>query len=152
MSAEENIAVVLRYIDEVSNGRNLETMDELLAPEFRDGWADAGIEGDMDRDGMGKLWQHLWSAFPDWHETVLDTIAGEDKVMVLLKSAGTHLGTYVGLPATGKSMEYTSVDLYRIADGRIVENTWVFDALTLLSQLGATPPFAELARMEERTP
>jgi predicted ester cyclase len=110
-------------------------LDELLAPDFHAGWTDADIDGQIDRDGMRKLWQHPWSAFPDWHQTILDIIAGEDKVEVV----GSQEGAYAGLAATGRQIQIKRADLYRVAKGKIVEAAW-----TMVDRL--VPSWEELVR------
>ncbi|MDP8929056.1 MAG: ester cyclase [Actinomycetota bacterium] len=51
---------------------------------------------------------------------------------------GTHEGDFLGVAATGRRVEVNLVDLWRIADGRIVEQWGGPDTFDLLRQLGAT--------------
>jgi C-1 hydroxylase len=75
-------------------------------------------------------------SFPDWHETIEDIIAEGDKVWVRVKATGTITGEYRGLPPTGKKVTYEAVDIYRIANGKLVEYWGVSDT-DFLKQLGA---------------
>lgn len=71
--------------------------------------------------------------------TVEDVVAEGDRVAVRLTARGTHTGPLLGLPPTGKSVSFGGMEVFRVADGLIVESWGQFDALGLLRQLGATP-------------
>ena len=79
------------------------------------------------------------NAFPDLGVTVETIIADEDKVAYLALAKGTHLGTFAGVPATGKPIEYQVIGLDRLENGRIVEHHANGDFLSVLRQLGVLP-------------
>jgi predicted ester cyclase len=71
-------------------------------------------------------------------------IAEGDWVAVQWSMRGTHTGdfahpTFGSAPASGKSIQMTYMDHYRIAGGRIAEAWETRDALALLQQLGVIP-------------
>jgi steroid delta-isomerase-like uncharacterized protein len=74
-------------------------------------------------------------AFPDLQAHIEDLVAAGDKVAVRLRFRGTHCGEFLGIPATGRPIEYVSHEFYRIADGLIAEEWICSDTATLLSQL-----------------
>jgi predicted ester cyclase len=81
------------------------------------------------------------AAFPDKHFTIEDVVAEGDNVLLRWTVRGTHLGelwTPVGtiLP-TGKLITLTAMALYRLADGKIVDESNVIGWLDGLLQLGA---------------
>lgn len=79
-------------------------------------------------------WQ---KAFPDGHMEIKDIIADKDKIWCYWTSTGLHLDTYLGVPATGKQVNYQGVDIWRFtADGKVAEIWAVPDVLSLLRQLG----------------
>ena len=49
---------------------------------------------------------------------------------------GTHKGTFLGIPPTGRRIVVRGMDFYRFADGRIVEHWDNVDEFGMLSQLG----------------
>ena len=57
---------------------------------------------------------------------------------------GTHLGSWLGIPATGKFISIQMFVVHRIADGRIVEDWVLVDSLGVFQQLGLVPPTEEL--------
>ena len=46
-------------------------------------------------------------------------------------------GTHEGIPPTGRQVTSTGADIYRIVDGKIVEEWSEFDELGLLRQVGS---------------
>jgi steroid delta-isomerase-like uncharacterized protein len=74
-------------------------------------------------------------AFPDLHAHLEDIVAAQDKVAVRVRFRGTHSGEFLGIPATGRTIEYVSHEFYRIADGLIAEEWICSDMATLLRQL-----------------
>ncbi|MGH3152425.1 MAG: ester cyclase [Streptosporangiaceae bacterium] len=74
-------------------------------------------------------------AFPDLQAHIEDIVAAEDKVAVRLRFRGTHCGEFLGIPATGRAIDYVSHEFYRIANGLLAEEWICSDMATLLRQL-----------------
>ncbi len=74
-------------------------------------------------------------AFPDIEARVEDIFAAEDRVAVRLTFRGTHTGEFLGIPATGRSVQYVSHEFYRLADGLIAEEWICSDMATLMRQI-----------------
>jgi steroid delta-isomerase-like uncharacterized protein len=74
-------------------------------------------------------------AFPDLQAHIEDIVATGDKVAVRLRFRGTHSGEFLGIPATGRAIEYVSHEFYRVADGLIAEEWICSDMATLLRQI-----------------
>jgi predicted ester cyclase len=64
-------------------------------------------------------------------------IAEGDRVVARNTVTGTHLGEYMGIPPTGKSVTYDEIFIARFVDGRIAETRGVVDVLSQMKQLGA---------------
>jgi predicted ester cyclase len=52
---------------------------------------------------------------------------------------GTHQGDFAGIPATGKSVEFSGIDIVRVQDGKVAEHWGSTDTLSLMQQIGAVP-------------
>jgi steroid delta-isomerase-like uncharacterized protein len=87
-------------------------------------------------EGAKNLALEIRGGFPDYRERIDELIDAGDRIVVRLTIQGTHLGDYGGLPATGRSVEFTDVTICRIENGRIAEQSGLSDLLTLLVQLG----------------
>jgi predicted ester cyclase len=81
------------------------------------------------------------AAFPDIAPTLGPILAEGDLVAVRVEAHGRHTGAPFppGIPATGKSITWREVHVFRCASGRIAEHWGVFDMLGILQQLGAVP-------------
>jgi hypothetical protein len=130
MSLEENKAIV-RRLYEAANKHNVDLADELVAPDFVD--YTNKIEG---LEGLKEFGRTFFRGFPDLHWSIEDIIAEGDKVWVRTTVTGTHKGEYRGVPPTGKKITMRCVDIWRIADGKIVEAWAVDDLLDFYKQLG----------------
>jgi steroid delta-isomerase-like uncharacterized protein len=141
MSAEQNKAIVRRWFDEVVSQGNIELVDEICmqcVPSFVviQGVADPPPQG---LEGVKGLIGVLRTAFPDLKFTIEGQIAEGDQVATRLTVRGTHLGEFMGIPATGKQMAVSGVSIWRLADGKLV-NEWVnWDSLAMMQQLGVAP-------------
>ena len=133
MSIEENKAIVRRYIEEVYNGGNAKVIDELIDPGYvhyaraRPVWS--GPQGTKEAIAT---W---FSAFPDMYNGIEDVVAEGDKVVVRLSFRGTHTGTMLGHPPTGKEVATTEIVIFRLTDGKIVETWEEWDARGFFLQI-----------------
>lgn len=66
-------------------------------------------------------------------------IADEDMVAVRATFRGTNEGSLGAIPPTGNLVEYKEIDVWRIADGQLVEVWPNADELGTLQQLGLAP-------------
>jgi predicted ester cyclase len=112
-----------------------QAIDELVAP-------DAIIHTPVPFEATGaELMKDLFAgflrAYPDLHIEVEGVIAEGDRVASRNRVTGTHLGEYLGVSPTGRSVAYDEVVIMRFADGRMVESWAVVDMLAQLRQLGA---------------
>ena len=130
MSLEENKAIILSLY-EAYNTQNLAVFDELFTPDY----VNPALQ-QQGLDGVKQFATLLFKSFPDWYEAVDDIIAEGDKVCVRMKLTGTHTGEYRGLTPTGKKITFTAIQIWRIVDGKVVENETAFDALSFYKQLG----------------
>jgi steroid delta-isomerase-like uncharacterized protein len=78
-------------------------------------------------------------ALPDWHSDLDQMIAEDDLVVERFTARGTHRGDLMGVPGTGKTIVLRGINIFRIADGKIVERWGQLDQLGVLHQLGLMP-------------
>jgi steroid delta-isomerase-like uncharacterized protein len=104
MSVEKNKAVIRRWIE----ARNANDVEAAVAQ-----WADE------QQEKLRSDFNRFTNGFPDIQVAVCELIAEGDKVAMWWTLHGTHLGTYAGVPATGKAIEWDGVDLYTMVDGKI---------------------------------
>lgn len=134
MGAAENKAIVARVFNEVVNQQRLDVIPEIYSPNVVDhdplpGTAD-GLQGI--RESIGGLIE----AFPDLQVLIEDMSAHGDHVVVHNTWIGTHTGKLMGLPASGRRVEFGGIVLWRVVDGLIVERWGMLDTAGMLAQTG----------------
>jgi len=134
MSVENNKAIARRFIQVWGDG-NLDIVDELAAPALvvRYPTIPDVIQGSRE---FRHVLAGFRSAFPDSSLRVEDEIAEGEKVVVRWSFSGTHKGSLLGVPATGKKVTWTGITIYRIVDGKVVEEQGEEDFLGLFRQVG----------------
>lgn len=129
---DRNRAVALRVFEEIFNRRRPEVAGEIYAPDFRNHGihSDASLEVDQGW-ARGEI-----RAFPDLRMTVVKTVAEKDLVTILWIFRGTHARDgYGGLPPTGTYVEFRGITIFRVVDGRIVEEWTTFNEWSAYSQV-----------------
>jgi steroid delta-isomerase-like uncharacterized protein len=79
--------------------------------------------------------QRLREALPDLHLVIEDRIVGGDKLVARCTYSGTHRGTFRGFAPTGKRLTIRTIDIWRIARGKLAEHWDVVDFAEVEKQL-----------------
>jgi steroid delta-isomerase-like uncharacterized protein len=138
MSTEENKALVRREYEQGVNLQNFRVRDEVLAGNFVAHFpGHAPIHG---IDAFREFTSAFFTAFPDLQATIEDLVAEGDRVAVRQTWRGTHTSDFLRIPPTGKQVTFTSIEVYRVAGGKLAEEWVELDMLGLLQQLGVIPP------------
>jgi steroid delta-isomerase-like uncharacterized protein len=136
MSPDDAKAAVHSWI-EAFNAKDLDASFKLLAPDYVR--HDANLADVVGPEAEIEFLQGVHAAFPDLHFTVQQVVAEDGIVVARLKARGTHQGDFLGVPSTGRDVNVSTVETFRVADGKLVEQWVIMDALGLLQQLGAIP-------------
>jgi predicted ester cyclase len=136
MSTEQNKALARRVTEEGLNHQNPALVDDLCAPAFVFHNASRTIQG---LPAYKHFLSKFFAAFPDAHFTTEDLIAEGDTVAVRRTFRGTHTGSLMGIPPTGRQVTITDIAILRVANGKFVEAWNNTDELGLLQQLGVIP-------------
>jgi steroid delta-isomerase-like uncharacterized protein len=91
------------------------------------------------REGLQEVLGMMRAAFPDIHWVVEEMVAEEDKVVTRFIWTGTHLGSFLGIPATGKSVSVKGVVVDQLAGGKMIASRMLMDSLGMMQQLGVLP-------------
>ena len=135
--SEQNKAVIRRLREEILSSHDLSKLDGLYADDYV--YHGPPMIGDVKgRDAFRQLATGFIAGIPDFRERVVDQIGEGDRVATRLAGGGTHRGTLMGVPGTGKPMTWTATVVSRFAHGKIAEEWVEFDLLSFLQQLGAT--------------
>ncbi|MCW5205389.1 ester cyclase [Desulfobulbus sp. F5] len=140
---EENRLIARRYFTEIMNMANMDTLYELLSPDFIF-TLPTHPESYRGPDGFKDLVMMLHSCFSDFYIHVQDMVSSGDTVVTRWRGGGTHTGgalhTVKGdIQASGKKFEIDGMTWHRIKNGKIVEALVNEDTVGLMVQLGVLP-------------
>jgi steroid delta-isomerase-like uncharacterized protein len=134
----EQKKLVRNLVEDVWSEGKFEVVDRLVDARYIGHSSPAGTET-RGTEGYRQYFADLRAAFPDLHVSVEDEIEEGDRVVVRWTARATHLGTFAGVPASGRRGEVAGISIYRIADGKVIECWTNMDNLGLLQQIGAFP-------------
>ena len=128
--------VVARYIEQVWNQGDFDAFAQLTTEQFA---YHLGGQPPRDRAGMQQFLTATRTAFPDWRVDVQSLVQQGEQVAVRWRGEVTHQGPFHGIPATGKKVTVTGINLYRLEGDLVAEEWEETDSLGLLRQLGVLP-------------
>lgn len=133
----DHAATARRLYDRINAG-DIDGFARDLADDFVEHEETPGLA--PTKDGVKSFFRMQLAAFPDLRLAVQDVVADGDKVVARVRYTGTQHGEFMGMPATGKSVEVQLIDIFRFGDdGRVREHWGVIDLLTMMQQLGVVP-------------
>lgn len=135
--------VARRFFEEVWNARRLDVVDEIIASDCITHQL-RSTDGPMASEPRGPqaLKEHILSwltAFPDLRWEIDLVVTEAERVVTWAVARGTHQGSWLGIGPTGRQVAIRCVVLHRVADGRIMEDWVVTEALGVFQQLGLVP-------------
>ena len=136
-ASEAAKAVIRRNTAEVQGSGNWTLFDELFDDRFLDHTPQPGCT--PDKAGALGLYKKLRAAFPDFQAEIHWQRAEGNVITTYKTYHGTHEGDFLGVPATGKKIQFETVDAMRVENGKITEHWGVANLFSVLQQLGAWP-------------
>jgi steroid delta-isomerase-like uncharacterized protein len=132
---------IRRNVDTIWNKGDVKLVDELYSPDFV-----LHRPGQEDLKGPEAYKQNILSirkSFPDLQFTIEDIVIEGDKGAASWSIRGTNKGTFKSLgreiPATGKQVTVSGMSIWRVKDGKVVEEFAIHDSLGMMQQLGLIP-------------
>jgi steroid delta-isomerase-like uncharacterized protein len=128
----------MRRLYDLIGAGDIDGFGDLLAEDFVEHEETPGLE--PTKDGVKQFFHMYRAAFPDLRMEPLDVLASGDKVVARVRATGTHQGEFMGMPASGRSIDVQLIDIIRFGENGLAQEHWgVFDALAMMQQLGAIP-------------
>ena len=129
----DNKATYLEFIEQVLNAGNFSVVADYLAPDVT---THNGLPGqEPGREGFIAALKAFHGAFPDMRADVTHAVAEGEMVVCRFEVTGTHRGTFLGMPGSGRKVHYQEIAIVRMDGGKIAEHWSVADALAILQQL-----------------
>jgi predicted ester cyclase len=133
LTADSNRELVLHFY-KAFDDRALDRALDSLAPNFVA--HQAGMPQPLDAEGFKQFGLSFYTAFSQGHHEFDEIVVAGDRVVTCGTFTATHLGSFQGLPPTGKQISLAVMHIDRVENGKIVEHWGHGDALGLLQQLG----------------
>jgi len=137
--ASEATDLVLRFLKEVFDNKNVDAIDELIDAKAvdRTPWPGYGTDRAEAKRGLSDF----ITAFPDIHVSVDDVITQGNKVVIRSTMSGTNTGEFMGMPATGKRVvDIGGIDIVEVKGSKLGDHWGYIDTTSMMTQLGLLPP------------
>ena len=134
MSRENNIKLI-KKLHHIWNTGEVDLIPSVYSNDIIVHWAKGW--GPVSK-GLKEIEKSIISTrniFLNWHEEIIDLIADNEKVTSRYISTGIHKQEYMGIPASGKNIEFQEISIYRVSDNKVHEQWCLGDDLHLLSQI-----------------
>jgi steroid delta-isomerase-like uncharacterized protein len=129
LSEEDGKALVRKVVEELVNKGNMDVANKYIDSNIFDPDLTLGIEN------FKAFIQDFRRTFSELQYTIMDMVAESDRVAIRVAAKGTHTGTFLGIPATGKKIKFWALGMFRIHDSKITEHWGLIDILGILKQL-----------------
>ena len=137
--ASEATDLVLRFLKEVFDNKNVDAIDELIDEKAVDHtpWPGYGADRAEAKRGLADF----ITAFPDLHLSVDDVITQGNKVVIRSTMSGTNTGEFMGMPPTGKRVtDIGGIDIVEVKGSKLGDHWGYVDTTSMMTQLGLLPP------------
>ncbi|MBO1267291.1 ester cyclase [Arthrobacter cavernae] len=123
--------ILKAWNDAWGNG-DLAAFEELIAP----GYVRRSKSGSEDYETLKANIEAMHAAFPDTRTDILQFVENGDTVAIHWQTQGSHQGSFMDVPATGRSVTVAGASFLRFEGEKLAEETVVWDPRELLSALG----------------
>ena len=124
-----NERVVEAFLQDVINEHHGDHAAGYLNPGMQ--WSGGTVGTVTGSANVAGLFASVVAAFPDAHITIDDIFGQGDQVVVRVVVSGTQQGAILGIPASGRHVQWDGVDIYRLSHGKI-SNIWAGDDWTAI--------------------
>ena len=133
-----DLATYAGIINQACNSHDIEWVLSFYSPDCVGsdvGQADL-LRGHAD---LRTLLEMYWHAFPDLRFVVTNTVVQDPSVAIVWVAEGTHQGSIMNIPPTGRKVEVRGVSVIDVKDGLIVRGQHIWDLAGMLRHMGLLP-------------
>jgi predicted ester cyclase len=128
-SVKTNERVVEAFLRDVINEHHGDHAASYLNSDVR--WSGGTVGTVTGRANVAGLFAGVVAALPDANVTIDDVFGEGDQVVVRVVVSGTQEGAILGIPASGRHVQWDGVDAYRLSHGKI-SDIWAGDDWTAI--------------------
>jgi steroid delta-isomerase-like uncharacterized protein len=130
--SDVNKAVARQLYERLSEG-DLNVVDEVISDDFVEHEEMPGLE--PNKAGVRQMFEMFRSAFRDATFEVDGMIAEGDMLFALVRMKGVHQAEFMGVPASGRTIDVGVGDYFRFENGKALEHWGVMDTGAMMRQL-----------------
>jgi predicted ester cyclase len=130
----DNEEVVEAFMADVLDGHHGADAAKYLTPDMA--WHGGTVGTVAGSANVTGLMTTVVTSIPDLHTSTQDIFGQGDEVVVRLIVSGTQTGPLLGIPASGRHVQWDATDLYRLQDGKIAEEWAAEDFTAFLADTG----------------
>ena len=131
MSMDRTREAIERYVN--SSHQDLSMMaEDVVFTTMATGDEHRGVEG------VRRMLRHVYHEAFDAAAESRNRIYADDHAVLEADFVGTHIGTFAGIPATGRKVRVPLCVVYDLCDGKIVRGRVYLELPVLMRQLGVT--------------
>lgn len=88
------------------------------------------------RTAIQRSFESLFRVFPDWEITFEEACITRDRAMQPCRVRATHRGDFMGIPGSGRRVEFDCVLIFDFRDDLIHRERRIYDFTGMLIQIG----------------
>ena len=128
-SVSANIRVVETFLQDVLNDHHGDDASLYMTPGVT--WSGGTVGTITGRKNVAGLFAGVVASLPNVHAAIEDAFGQGDEVLVRLVVSGTQEGALLGIPATGRNVQWDALDVFRLNGGKI-SAIWAGDDWTAI--------------------
>lgn len=114
----DNKEIVTNFFSEGYTNKNYDYIREYVSENYYD-HSPANARSNDDAVNILKI---VAEQFSELKAEVVDVFSENDMVAVRVQFEGIHTGTCMGVPATGKKINFEVLEYFKVENGKIVES------------------------------
>lgn len=120
------------YLQQLWNQKDLSAIEQYVSDRIQ---IKSSLGQTFGISGMKQVVEKWLQAFPDLYCDFFQYVEEGDTVVSYWRATGTHQGTFLNIPATGKTVKYEGVTGYKLKDGKIIDYFAVVDMKQIIDCL-----------------
>ncbi len=136
MTQQNKTNLVPQDVYDAFNGKDLNYFESLLANDYFFAKNDGGR---IDKQAFLGFIKSSWESFPDGKITGIDNVGTGNQIVGEGKFEGTHLGDYMGVPATGKKVSWYFAEFFQFEGNKVKSMKVYSDSVSVVRQIGVVP-------------
>jgi steroid delta-isomerase-like uncharacterized protein len=132
---------IARLVNDLVDGWNAHDIDK-VTDLYADDFEEEDVANKEVQRGKPAVRRTMWlylRAFPDLKLEADEIVIQRDCVALSWIISGTHRGTLMNIPPTGRAVRIRGVSLLTVADGRLQRARRIWDLAGLLRSFGLLP-------------